>query len=181
MGAISDLVLMGDGRRFRAWVLRGASRRKPAISNDLNRLEDQFRHCRRCWSHHRQPLMAVATFKFRVESFADSNDLVRRIFGAALMGAGGAMALGCTVGQGITGMSMLTVGSVIAWLCILRWRLSRHQVSRRRIIREGDPASAHTPLTSNGRPSCDTAFRAAPSTRTIVPARSLTARGYLPR
>jgi uncharacterized membrane protein YedE/YeeE len=64
-------------------------------------------------------LMAVATGTFRAESFADRNDLVRHLCGAALMGAGGVMALGCTIGQGITGMSTLAVGSVIAWLSIL--------------------------------------------------------------
>ncbi len=64
-------------------------------------------------------LMAVATGTFRVESFADRSDLVRHLYGAALMGAGGVMALGCTIGQGITGMSTLSAGSVIAWLSIL--------------------------------------------------------------
>jgi uncharacterized protein len=64
-------------------------------------------------------LMAVATGTFRVESFADRNDMVRHLYGAALMGVGGVMALGCTIGQGITGMSTLAVGSVIAWLSIL--------------------------------------------------------------
>ena len=39
--------------------------------------------------------------------------------GGAIMGIGGVMALGCTVGQGITGMSTLAVGSVIALLGIL--------------------------------------------------------------
>jgi uncharacterized membrane protein YedE/YeeE len=64
-------------------------------------------------------LMAVATGTFCVESFADRSDLVRHLGGAALMGAGGIMALGCTIGQGITGMSTLALGSVIAWLSIL--------------------------------------------------------------
>jgi uncharacterized membrane protein YedE/YeeE len=64
-------------------------------------------------------LMAVATGTFRVESFADRSDLVRHIGGATLMGAGGIMALGCTIGQGVTGMSTLSFGSVIAWLSIL--------------------------------------------------------------
>jgi len=62
---------------------------------------------------------AVVTRTFRVESFVDRNDLVRHLCGAALMGAGGVMALGCTVGQGITGMSTLAIGSLIAWLSIL--------------------------------------------------------------
>lgn len=64
-------------------------------------------------------LMAMATGTFRLESFADRGDLVRHLAGAALMGAGGIMALGCTIGQGITGMSTLSLGSAIAWLSIL--------------------------------------------------------------
>lgn len=64
-------------------------------------------------------LMAKATGKFRIESFADRNDLVRHLGGAVLMGVGGVLALGCTIGQGVTGMSTLGLGSVIAWLSIL--------------------------------------------------------------
>jgi uncharacterized membrane protein YedE/YeeE len=64
-------------------------------------------------------LMAIGTGEFRVESFVDSNDFLRHLVGASLMGAGGVMALGCTIGQGITGMSTLALGSLIAWLSIL--------------------------------------------------------------
>jgi len=64
-------------------------------------------------------LMAVATDAFRVESFADRDDLVRHLVGAALMGIGGVFALGCTIGQGVTGMSTLALGSIIAWLSII--------------------------------------------------------------
>jgi uncharacterized membrane protein YedE/YeeE len=64
-------------------------------------------------------LMAVGTRTFQIESFADRGDLLRHLTGAALMGAGGVLALGCTIGQGITGMSTLALGSVIAWLSIL--------------------------------------------------------------
>lgn len=64
-------------------------------------------------------LMAVATGAFRVESFADREDLVRHLVGAALMGVGGVFALGCTIGQGVTGVSTLALGSIIAWLSII--------------------------------------------------------------
>jgi len=64
-------------------------------------------------------LMAIATGTFQIEGFADSHDLVRHIGGGALMGAGGVLALGCTIGQGITGMSTLALGSVLAWLSII--------------------------------------------------------------
>jgi uncharacterized membrane protein YedE/YeeE len=64
-------------------------------------------------------LMAAATGTFRIESFADRGDMVRHLSGGALMGAGGVLALGCTIGQGITGMSTLALGSVLAWLSII--------------------------------------------------------------
>jgi hypothetical protein len=64
-------------------------------------------------------LMAVATGTFRVESFVDRQDLTRHLGGAVLMGSGGVLALGCTIGQGISGMSTLALGSMIAWLSIL--------------------------------------------------------------
>jgi len=64
-------------------------------------------------------LMALATGTFQVESFVDRDDLVRHLSGGALMGAGGVLALGCSIGQGITGMGTLALGSVIAWLSII--------------------------------------------------------------
>jgi uncharacterized membrane protein YedE/YeeE len=64
-------------------------------------------------------LMAVATRSFAVESFTDTSDMVRHIVGGALMGVGGVLALGCTIGQGITGMSTLALGSVLALVSII--------------------------------------------------------------
>jgi len=64
-------------------------------------------------------LMAIATGTFKVESFTDRSDFVRHISGAALMGSGGILALGCTIGQGITGMATLAIGSILAWLSII--------------------------------------------------------------
>jgi uncharacterized protein len=64
-------------------------------------------------------LMAMATGTFQIESFTDRDDFLRHIGGAVLMGAGGVLALGCTIGQGITGMSTLALGSVLAWLSII--------------------------------------------------------------
>ena len=63
--------------------------------------------------------MAIATKSFRIESFNDANDMIRHLIGAALMGTGGILALGCTVGQGITGMSTLALGSLIALASII--------------------------------------------------------------
>lgn len=58
-------------------------------------------------------LYAVATGNFRVQGFASREDLMAHLLGGALMGFGGVCALGCTVGQGITGMSTLALGSLL--------------------------------------------------------------------
>ncbi len=51
---------------------------------------------------------------FRIEWFASGKDFISHIVGAVLMGFGGVLALGCTIGQGITGVSTLALGSFIA-------------------------------------------------------------------
>ena len=57
---------------------------------------------------------ALATRRFRWEGFASLTDLRNQLIGAGLMGFGGVTALGCTVGQGLTGISTLAIGSFIA-------------------------------------------------------------------
>ena len=59
-------------------------------------------------------LMAKADGSFRIESFASAQDVAAHILGGVLMGIGGVTALGCTVGQGMTGISTLALGSFIA-------------------------------------------------------------------
>lgn len=57
---------------------------------------------------------AIATRRFRWEGFASLMDLRNQLVGALLMGFGGVTALGCTVGQGLSGVSTLAIGSFIA-------------------------------------------------------------------
>ncbi len=64
-------------------------------------------------------LYAVFSGTFRIETFVSRNDMVAHIIGAMLMGFGGILSLGCTVGQGITGMSTLALGSVITLIAII--------------------------------------------------------------
>ena len=63
--------------------------------------------------------MALATRTFRWEGFASTEDLVNHIVGGVLMGFGGVCALGCTIGQGLTGISTLALGSFIALAAII--------------------------------------------------------------
>ncbi len=64
-------------------------------------------------------LAARLNGEFRIETFTDQTDMIRYMVGGSLMGIGGIMALGCTIGQGLTGMSTLAFGSLIAWLSII--------------------------------------------------------------
>jgi uncharacterized membrane protein YedE/YeeE len=78
---------------------------------------------------------ALASGRFRWEGFRDAEDTAMHIVGGALMGFGGICALGCTIGQGITGFSTLALGSIITFVAIVAgaaatmkwqyWRISR--------------------------------------------------------
>jgi uncharacterized membrane protein YedE/YeeE len=58
---------------------------------------------------------AVVSKGFRIEWFANFRDFLNHFIGAILMGFGGIMALGCTIGQGVTGVSTLAIGSFLAF------------------------------------------------------------------
>ena len=58
--------------------------------------------------------VALTSRTFRWEGFASLADLRHQLLGALLMGFGGVTALGCTIGQGVTGISTLAIGSFIA-------------------------------------------------------------------
>jgi uncharacterized membrane protein YedE/YeeE len=64
---------------------------------------------------------ALAPFAggFRLEGFVSGADLARHLVGAALMGVGGAVAMGCTIGQGLSGLSTLSATSLVATLAIV--------------------------------------------------------------
>lgn len=64
-------------------------------------------------------VVAIATQRFRLQSYSDLGDTKRNLLGAALMGIGGVLALGCTVGQAITGVSTLAIGSFLTFGAIV--------------------------------------------------------------
>lgn len=57
--------------------------------------------------------------EFRWETPDGAGEMRRHLLGAVLMGVGGIAALGCTIGQGVTGLSTLSVGSFLAIASIL--------------------------------------------------------------
>ena len=64
-------------------------------------------------------LYVIMTGKLRHETFSDRSDMLRHIFGGIAMGFGGVLALGCTIGQGVTGMSTLASGSLLSLVSII--------------------------------------------------------------
>ena len=62
---------------------------------------------------------ALATRTFRWEGFRDAEDTANHIVGGILMGFGGISALGCTIGQAITGFSTLALGSILTFIAIV--------------------------------------------------------------
>ncbi len=56
-------------------------------------------------------LWSLITRSFRIEWFASFRDFVNHAIGGILMGFGGVLGLGCTIGQGVTGVSTLALGS----------------------------------------------------------------------
>jgi uncharacterized membrane protein YedE/YeeE len=78
---------------------------------------------------------AIATRTFRWEGFRDAEDTGNHVIGGMLMGFGGITALGCTIGQAISGLSTLALGSIITFAAIVAgsaaamkyqyWRMTR--------------------------------------------------------
>ncbi len=79
---------------------------------------------------------ALISGSFREETFPDATDLKRHMVGAVLMGAGGITALGCTVGQGLTGVSTLALGSFITSAAILVGSAITMKIDYWRLMRE---------------------------------------------
>lgn len=63
--------------------------------------------------------VALAKRELVIEAYDGRREMRRHLIGSAMMGIGGVTALGCTVGQGITGMSTLSLSAPIALASIL--------------------------------------------------------------
>ena len=79
---------------------------------------------------------ALLTRNFRWEGFASVEDTASHLLGAALMGFGGVTAMGCTVGQGITGFSTLALGSIVTFLAIVAGAVATIRIQYWRLLRE---------------------------------------------
>lgn len=81
----------------------------------------------------------VVSRTFRIETFSNQSEMISHLVGAMLMGFGGVLSFGCTVGQGITGMSTLALGSIMALASIIigsaiTMRVQYHMLDEKRFL-----------------------------------------------
>ena len=63
-------------------------------------------------------LYALVSRRLRMEWFQSLGDAARHVAGGLLMGFGGVLAIGCTIGQAVSGVSTLAVGSFLTFVSI---------------------------------------------------------------
>lgn len=63
-------------------------------------------------------LWSLVARSFRIEWFSSLSDFTNHVIGAVLMGFGGTLAMGCTIGQAVTGVSTLALGSLLTFAAI---------------------------------------------------------------
>ncbi|MEW5891992.1 MAG: YeeE/YedE family protein [Pseudomonadota bacterium] len=83
-------------------------------------------------------LWALISRSFRIEWFANFKDFLNHLIGAVLMGFGGVLAMGCTIGQAVTGVSTLAVGSIITFVAIVLGSALTMKVQYYKMVYEGE-------------------------------------------
>ena len=83
-------------------------------------------------------LYTVLFRKVRIEWFVSWHDFVMHVVGAILMGIGGVLAMGCTIGQGITGVSTLALGSILTIISIIAGSAATMKYQYYLMMREDD-------------------------------------------
>ena len=120
--------VLGDHRAVVGFDLDGEARAQihvePAPYRDLGVIVGSF-------------LYAVFTRSFRIEWFASRGDFANHAAGGVLMGTGGVLSMGCTVGQAITGMSTLALGSILTFAAIVAGAVAAMKFQYWRLMREG--------------------------------------------
>ncbi len=80
---------------------------------------------------------AMVKRRFHWESFASVADTRNHVIGGILMGFGGVTAMGCTIGQGITGVSTLALGSILVFFSIVAGAAVTMKIQYRRMLKAG--------------------------------------------
>jgi hypothetical protein len=82
-------------------------------------------------------LYAMISRRFRVVWFSSGSDFASHAGGGVLMGIGGVLSMGCTIGQGITGVSTLALGSVLTLIALIAGSAAMMKYQYWRIMRGG--------------------------------------------
>jgi len=93
-------------------------------------------------------LWSLLSRSFRFEWFVDFKDFLNHIVGAIFMGLGATLALGCTVGQGITGLSTLALGSIITLVAIIFGSALTMKIQYYKIVYEDEASFAKAFITA---------------------------------
>ena len=83
-------------------------------------------------------LWALISRSFRFEWFASFKDFFNHFIGAILMGFGGVLAMGCTIGQAVTGITTLALGSFLTFFAILLGSALTMKIQYYKMVYEGD-------------------------------------------
>ena len=83
-------------------------------------------------------LWSLVSRSFRIEWFASFKDFVNHFIGAILMGFGGVLAMGCTIGQGVTGFSTLALGSILTFVAIVLGSALTMKIQYYKMVYEAD-------------------------------------------
>ena len=81
-------------------------------------------------------IYAMATRGFRIEWFVSMKDFANHAIGGLLMGVGGVLSMGCTVGQAITGMSTVALGAFLTFMAIVAGAAITMKYQYWRMLRE---------------------------------------------
>jgi uncharacterized membrane protein YedE/YeeE len=92
-------------------------------------------------------LYSVITRKFKIEWFTDFRDFANHIVGGLLMGIGGVLGMGCTIGQGVSGASTLAIGSFMTMLAIMLGSALTMKVQLYKMVYEEEASFAKALIT----------------------------------
>lgn len=91
---------------------------------------------------------ALVSRSFRFEWFASVRDFVNHLVGGILMGFGGVLAMGCTIGQGITGVSTLALGGFLTFATIVFGAALTMKIQYYRMVYEEEASLGKALVTS---------------------------------
>ena len=83
-------------------------------------------------------LYALVARRLRLEWFQSLGDAARHVIGGLLMGFGGVLSIGCTIGQAVSGVSTLALGSFLTFISICLGSALTMKVQYYKMVYEDD-------------------------------------------